>query len=166
MVADALRRGDPVDALGFCPDAGHSRGGIMQKSSGIDAFRNFWGQVWQSPQNYDAIDELVVEDFEFISGGHRIEGRQAFKKWVKDFSAVIGNFDSEVVDSFENGDGSRVALAFRVTGTNNGAFGTEADGSPVELTGIVISTVRDDGMLLSNRVERNAFEVYKRLTAG
>jgi hypothetical protein len=25
--------------------------------------------------------------------------------------------------------------------------------------------VRDDGMLLSNQVERNAIEVYKRLTA-
>ena len=33
------------------------------------------------------------------------------------------------------------------------------------MTGIVISAVRDDGMLLSNQVERNAFEVYKRLTA-
>jgi hypothetical protein len=34
------------------------------------------------------------------------------------------------------------------------------------LTGTAISAVRDDGMLLSNQVERNAFEVYKRLTAG
>jgi hypothetical protein len=32
------------------------------------------------------------------------------------------------------------------------------------MTGSTIATVRD-GMLLSNRVERNAFEVYKRLTA-
>jgi hypothetical protein len=42
---------------------------------------------------------------------------------------------------------------------------TKPDGSPIELTGIAISAVRDDGMLLSNQVERNAFEVYKRLTA-
>ena len=33
------------------------------------------------------------------------------------------------------------------------------------MTGIVISAVRADGMLLSNRVERNAFEAYTRLTA-
>jgi hypothetical protein len=46
-----------------------------------------------------------------------------------------------------------------------GAFGTKPDGSPIELTGTAISAVRDDGMLLSNQVERNAFEVYKRLTA-
>ena len=99
------------------------------------------------------------------AGGRRIEGREAFKKWAEDFSAAIGNFDSEIVDSFENRDGSRVALTFRVTGTNNGAFGTKPDRSPIEMTGIVISAVRDDGMLLSNRVERSAFEVYKRLTA-
>jgi hypothetical protein len=55
--------------------------------------------------------------------------------------------------------------AKRITGTNNGAFGTKPDGSPIELTGTAISAVRDDGMLLSNQVERNAFEVYKRLTA-
>jgi hypothetical protein len=33
------------------------------------------------------------------------------------------------------------------------------------LTGIAISAMRDDGMLLSNQVERNAFEVYERLIA-
>lgn len=137
----------------------------MEQRSGIDAFRNFWMQVWQSPQNFDAIDDLVVEDFVFISGGSRIEGRDAFKKWVEEFSAAIGNFDSEIVESFENSDGSRVASTFRVTGTNNGAFGTKPDNSPIELTGIAISAVRDDGMLLSNQVERNAFEVYERLTA-
>ena len=58
----------------------------MEKRSGIDAVHNFWEQVWQSPQNYDAIDDLVVEDFVIISGGRRIEGREAFKKWAEDFS--------------------------------------------------------------------------------
>jgi hypothetical protein len=72
---------------------------------------------------------------------------------------------TEVVDSFENRDGSQVASTWRITGTNNGAFGTKPDGRPIELTGTAISAVRDDGMLLSNQVERNAFEVYKRLTA-
>ena len=142
----------------------------MEKRSGVDAVHHFWEQVWRSPQNFDAIDDLaiddfVVEDFVIISGGRRIEGREAFKKWAEDFSAAIGNFDSEIVDSFENRDGSRVAATFTITGTNNGAFGTEPDGSPIEMTGIVISAVRDDGMLLSNQVERSAFEMYQRLTA-
>ncbi len=137
----------------------------MEKSSGIDAVHNFWEQVWRSPQNFDAIDDLVVEDFVIISGGLRIEGREAFKKWAEDFSTTIGNFDSEIVDSFENHDGSRVASIFTITGTNNGAFGTNPDDSHIEMTGIAISTVRDDGMLVSNQVERSAFEAYTRLTA-
>jgi SnoaL-like polyketide cyclase len=137
----------------------------MEKRSAVDAVHNFWEQVWQSPQNFDAIDDLVVKDFVFISGGRRIEGREAFKKWVEDFSAAIGNLESEIVDSFENRDGSRVASTFWVTGANNGAFGTKPDGSPIELTGIAISAVRDDGMLLSNQIERNALEMYQRLTA-
>ena len=117
------------------------------------------------PRTTTPSSNLVVEDFVIICGWRRIEGREAFKKWAEDFSAAIGNFDSEIVDSFENRDGSRVAATFRITGTNNGAFGTKPDGSPIEMTGIVISAVRDDGMLLSNQVERNAFEMYKRLTA-
>jgi hypothetical protein len=40
----------------------------MAKRSGIDAVHNFWEQVWQSPQDWDAIDALVVEDFVLLSG--------------------------------------------------------------------------------------------------
>jgi SnoaL-like polyketide cyclase len=112
----------------------------------------------------DNFEDIVVEDFVFISGGRRIEGREAFKKWAEDFIAAIGNLEFEVIDAFEKCDGSQVASTWRITGTNNGAFGTEPDGSPFEMTGSAIAAVRD-GMLLSNRVERNAFEVYKQLTA-
>ncbi|OAI40252.1 hypothetical protein AYO39_01650 [Actinobacteria bacterium SCGC AG-212-D09] len=136
----------------------------MEKCSSIDAVHKFFQQVWQSPPNWDTIEDLVPEDFVFISGGSRIEGREAFKKWAEDFIATIGDWKFEVVESFEECDGSRVASSWRVTGTNNGAFGTKPDGSPIEMTGSTIAAVRD-GMLLSCRVERNAFEVYKRLTA-
>jgi hypothetical protein len=137
----------------------------MGKYSGVDAARTFLEQVWQSPPNLDVLDELVVEDFSFISAGHGIEGREAFKKWVKGFIAAIGDLRLEVVESFESSDGSRVASTWRITGTNNGAFGTKPDGRPIEMTGSAIMAVRDDGKLVSNRVERSAFEVYKRLTA-
>ena len=137
----------------------------MEKGSGIDAVHSFFKQVWQSPPKWDNFDGLVVEDFVFISGGRKIEGREAFKKWAEPFIAAIGNLEFEVVDSFENCEGSKVASTWRITGTNNGAFGTKPDGSPIEMTGSAIAAVRDDGMLLSNRVERNAFEVYQQLTA-
>ena len=138
----------------------------MANRAGVHAVRNFWGQVWQAPQNYDAIDELVVDNFVLISGGKRIDGREAFKQWAKGFGRAIGNLDMEEVESFENHDGSRVASIWRITGSNNGAFGTKPDGKPIEITGIAVWAVREDGMLLSNQVERNAFEVYQQLTAG
>ena len=136
----------------------------MEKGSSIDVARDFFEQVWRPTPNFDALDDVVVEDFVFISGGHSIEGREAFKKWAKGFIAAIGNLKLEIVESFENRDGSRVASTWRLTGTNNGAFGTDPDGRPIEMTGSAIMAVRNDGMLLSNRVERNALEVYKRLT--
>jgi hypothetical protein len=138
----------------------------MENRAGIHAVRNFWEQVWQAPQNYEAIDKLVVENFVLISGGKRINSREAFKQWAKGFGGAIRNLDMEEVESFENHDGSRVASIWRLTGTNNGAFGTEPDGKPIEITGIAVWAVRQDGMLLSNQVERNAFEVYQQLTAG
>jgi predicted ester cyclase len=136
----------------------------MEKSSSIDAVHRFFKQVWQPHPDWDNFEDVVVEDFVFISGGHRIEGREAFKKWAEGFIAAIGNLEFEVVDIFEKCDGSQVASTWRIKGTNNGAFGTKPDGRPFEMTGSAIAAVRD-GMLLSNRVERNAFEVYKQLTA-
>lgn len=137
----------------------------MAKGSSVDAAKKFFKEVWQSPPNLGALDDLVVEDFVFISGGRDIEGREAFKKWVTGFIELFGNLKLEVVESFENADGSRVASTWRLTGTNNGAFGTEPDGSPIEMTGSAIMAVREDGKLVSNRVERNAFEVYQRLNS-
>lgn len=44
----------------------------MEKRSGIEAVHNFWEQVWQSPQNYDAIDDLVVPFRSWgLCGDHR-----------------------------------------------------------------------------------------------
>jgi hypothetical protein len=138
----------------------------MKKRSSVDVVHEFWAQVWQPPQNYDAIDDLVVEDFVLITGGTRIESREAFKRWAREFGSKIDEMNFEVVESFENHDGSRVASMWRITGRNNGMFGTESGGEPIEMTGTAIWAVREDGKLLSNQVERNAFEVFQRLTGG
>jgi hypothetical protein len=63
----------------------------MADRAGIHAVRNFWGQVWQAPQNYDAIYEFVVENFVLISGGKRIDGREAFKQWAKASAELLSN---------------------------------------------------------------------------
>src|SRR6185312_9342963 len=59
----------------------HRREAMPQDS--VATVENFWREVWKQPQNPDAIDRLVHEDFVITSGGQDIAGREAFKTWVK-----------------------------------------------------------------------------------
>ena len=138
----------------------------MARGDAVRAVNNFWARVWQPPQDPDAIDELVVEDFLLINAGQEIRSRPAFKGWVVAFLATIGELQFDVLESFESADGTRVASIFRLTGTNNGVMGTEPTGEPVEMSGIAVWSVREDGMLVSNRVERSALETYRALTGA
>jgi hypothetical protein len=131
-----------------------------------EAVENFWSRVWMAPQEPEAIDELVVEDFVIVSGGQEIRSRAAFKEWVLRFQAAISDLEFHVAETFQNAEGTRVASLFEVTGRNNGVLGTEADGAPIHLTGTAVWDVREDGMLLRNRIERNAFELYQRLASS
>ena len=133
---------------------------------GVDAVHDFWSRVWMAPHDYDAIDELVAEDFVLVSGGQRIEGREAFKEWARAFGGAISNPDFEVLETFQNADGTRVASRWRLRGEHNGALGLEPTGAPIDLVGTAVWAVREDGKLLSNHVERNALEVYRDLTAS
>jgi ketosteroid isomerase-like protein len=136
----------------------------MATTSSIERVREFFSTIWQN-QDFDAADDFIVEDFVIISGGQKIESREAFKRWARAFAATISDLRIEMLESFQNHDGSRVASLWLVTGRNNGVFGTEPDGAPIEMTLTAVWDVREDGMLLRNRVERNAYEVYRQLTA-
>ena len=129
----------------------------MSGNNSVEIVERFWNDVWRRPQNPDAIDALVAEDFVITSGGNDIVSREAFKRWVIDFQSKIHDMDFETIESFQNHDGSRVASRWRLTGRNNGILGTEANGAPIEMVGT-------DGLLRHNWVERNAWEVYGRLT--
>jgi hypothetical protein len=115
-------------------------------------------------RNPHAIDALVAEDFVITSGGKDIVSREAFKRWVIDFQSKIHDMDFETIESFQNHDGSRVASRWRLTGRNNGILGTEANGAPIEMVGTAVWEVGRDGLLRHNWVERNAWEVYDRIT--
>jgi len=125
----------------------------------VATVENFWREVWKQPQNPEAIDRLVHEDFVITSGGRDIVGREAFKVWVKDFQARVHDFEFHVIETFQNQDGSRVASRWRVTGRNNGLMGTEPNDAPFEMSGTAVSEVGANGLLRHNWVERNAFEV-------
>jgi len=132
---------------------------------GVRAVETFWQRVWTPPQDPEAIDELVHEDFVIVNAGNEIRGRAEFRAWVAAFQNMIEDFQFHVVETFQNHDGTRVASLWEVTGRNNGVLGTEPDGSPIHMTGTAVWDVHEDGTLLRNRVERNAFELHQRLTA-
>ena len=93
----------------------------MPRQDSVAIVETFWREVWQQPQDPDAIDRLVHEDFVITSGGRDIVGREPFKAWVRDFLAKVHDFQFHIVETFQNHDGSRVASRWRVTGRNLGA---------------------------------------------
>lgn len=137
----------------------------MSTVDGVAAVENFWARVWQSPQDPEAIEELVADDFVIVNAGTEIRGRAEFKAWVRSFLEVIHDLEFHVVETFQNHDGTRVCSLWELTGRNNGVASTEPDGQEIHMTGTAVWDVHPDGTLLRNRVERNAFELYQRLTA-
>ena len=131
----------------------------------VKIVEDFWTAVWKS-RNPDAIADFVVEDAIITTGGVEVKGRDKFIAWARDFLSKINDLDFEVLETFQNEDGSRVASLWRVTGKNNGMMGTAPDQQPIRVTGIAVWSVREDGKLMHNRVERSAWETFVKLNAG
>jgi len=138
----------------------------MSERDSVAIVERFWAEVWQRPQNPDAIDRLVTEDFVITSGGNDIVSRDAFKAWVIEFQSKVLDMEFEIIESFQNRDGSRVASRWRVTGRNNGIMGTEPNGAPIDMIGTAVWEVGDDGLLRHNWVDRNAWEVHGAITSA
>jgi ketosteroid isomerase-like protein len=131
----------------------------------VDIVHAFWDEVWNA-HDPSAIDRFVVDDFVIVSGGETISGRESFKQWVAGFLAKVDDLHLEVVESFQNDDGSRVVSRWLLTGMNNGILGTEPDQKDIAMTGTAVWAVREDGKLLTNWVERASWELYQRLTGA
>jgi hypothetical protein len=134
----------------------------LKPGTSVAIVGNFWREVWQQPQNPEAIDRLVSEDFIITTGGRDIRSRAAFKQWVIDFQAKVSDFDLDVLETFENAEGTRVASRLRLRGINKGLFGPTV--APFVLLATSIMSVRADGVLDHNWVERNAWEVHQALS--
>ena len=132
-------------------------------SNSVDIVHAFWDQVWNA-HDAAAVDRFVVDDFVIVTGGEAIFGRENFKKWIEGFLTKVDDLHLEVLESFQNADGSRVASRWLLTGKNNGFAGTTPDHQEIRMTGTAVWAVRDDGKLLSNHVERAALEQLQRLT--
>ncbi len=137
----------------------------MSSGNSVDIVHAFWDEVWNA-HDPSAVDRFVVDDFVIVTGGETVEGRENFKDWIEGFLSKVNGLHLEVIESFQNADGSRVASQWLLTGTNNGFAGTTPDQQEIKMTGTAVWAVREDGKLLSNRVERAALEQLQRLTAS
>ncbi|MEU7890314.1 nuclear transport factor 2 family protein [Microbispora bryophytorum] len=138
----------------------------MRHRNSVEIVHDFWRTVWNPPYDVEAIDRFVAEDFVITTGGVDVVSRQAFKEWVVAFQSKITDMRLETVETFQNEDGSRVCSRWILTGGNNGVLGTPPRQEPIRMTGTAVWAVAEDGTLLHNFVERNAWEVYQHLTGG
>ena len=81
------------------------------KMNSVKIVEDFWAAVWQAPQDVDAIDRFVVDNFVLTTGGVDMVTKGRFKAWVKQFLEKVADLEFEVVETFQSKDGSRVALA-------------------------------------------------------
>jgi len=110
-------------------------------SDSVEIVRAFWEQCWKT-----------------------ITGRENFKAWIAGLLEKINDLHLEVIETFQNAEGSRVASRWLLTGKNNDFAGTAPDQQDIRMTGTAVWAVREDGKLLSNHVERAALEQFRRLT--
>lgn len=123
----------------------------------------FFNRVWTPPNDLDAIDELMTEDYVITSGGKDIIGREAFKAWVREFQTHLLDARTESLEIFSNAAADRVVSRWVCSGKNNGILGLPGDGETITFTGIAIWAVQD-GRLARCWVERAAWELYQELS--
>jgi predicted ester cyclase len=122
----------------------------------------FLGRVWGPTHELNAIDELMTANYVITSGGKTIQGRDAFKEWVKNFQQVLAEAITISQDIFSNAPGDMVVSRWICSGKNNGMFGLDPDSKPVSFTGIAIWKIREN-QLAECWVERSAYELYQQL---
>ncbi|SDF05797.1 conserved hypothetical protein, steroid delta-isomerase-related [Massilia sp. PDC64] len=135
----------------------------MAKQNSVQIVEAFWSAVWQG-KDFDAIDRFCTDDFVLTSGGVDIVSRQAFKAWAQKFNDQIADLRFDVIETFQNESGSRVASRWRVNGRNKGMFGLPADLREVSFTGTAIWEVDEHGKLKHNWVERSSWEAFLQLS--
>ena len=134
----------------------------MGTLNAVQIVEDFFHDVWQQ-QDIEAADRYVVEDFIITSDSTDIVSRQEFKRWIAGFLQRIDDFNFEVIESFQNEQGTRVASRWRVTGTNNGILGSVPDHRPISFTGTAIWELNAEGKLLHNWVERSTWALAQTL---
>ncbi len=136
----------------------------MNPKDSIELVLRFWQEVWNPPYNVDVIDEMLSEDFVFVSAGKTaLTSRAAFKDWAIRFQSILEDGRLHILDTLANSDGTKVVGRWKTTGKNTGLFGLPPDGRAVELTGISIMQIHGD-RIVQHWSERSALECYQALS--
>jgi hypothetical protein len=134
----------------------------VQTMNSVKIVEEFWECVWKA-HNHAAIDDFAAEDFVLTTGGVDVVSKIKYKDWAAAFMTKINDLQFEVIETFQNEDGSRVASRWRITGKNNGILDTTVDQQPIAFTGTAVWAVRKDGKLYHNWVEPSSFELFQQL---
>ena len=135
---------------------------IVSKRNPVTLVHEFFARVWHPPHELAAIDELMTENYAITTGGVLIQGREAFKDWVRQFQRALDEAVTESLETFTNAAGDRVVSRWSCTGRHNGLLGLPPSGRPVAFTGIAIWRVEGE-RLAECWVERSAWELYRTL---
>jgi len=73
--------------------------------------------------NPAAIDDFVIDDLVITTGGVDVVSSTKFKKWAAAFMAKINDLQFEVIETFQNEDGSRVASRWRIPAARTSCSG-------------------------------------------
>jgi len=125
----------------------------------------FFREVWNPPFSGEIIDELLSKDFAVTTDGIDVKGRETFKMWIQGLQSMIDDLKIVPQEIIATDDGERVISRLVATGRNNGMFGTEPDGAPVELSILSIIQI-ERGKIVRNWVEKSSYELYQRLTSN
>jgi hypothetical protein len=128
----------------------------------VKIVEEFWERVWKA-RDPAAIDDFVTDDFVLTTEGVDVVSRTTFKEWAAAQMAQIIDLRFELIETFQNEDGTRVASRWRIAGKNNGRLGTPPDHQPISYAGMTISAVREDGKLSHNWVESSSFPLFQQL---
>ena len=106
----------------------------------VEVVHAFWNEVW----NAHDLGRRQVRGrrLRHRDGGETISGRETFKEWIAGFLAKVDDLHLEVIESFQNDDGSQVASRWLLTGKNNGFLGTEPGQQAITMTGTAVWAVR------------------------
>jgi hypothetical protein len=87
----------------------------MNPRNSVKTVEDFWTAVWKA-RNPGMVHDFVVDDFVITTGGVDIKSKQKFKEWLSAFMEKISDLRFEVLETFQNADGRRVASRWRIYG--------------------------------------------------